>query len=1481
MQRTSLAIAVAFALTACFSPTIQPGVPCGAGGECPDGQQCAYDNRCYPADDIPLPEVDAALPDAELPDADLRPACDNEADDDDDGLADYPDDPGCTSSADEDEADGCPDDPGCPECGNGADDDNDGDTDYPDDLQCSAASDDVEVDECLPGIAVTPLTSAGAEGTTPEGSTSNFQGSCNPATTATEVVYGFYLEAGLAALTFSTEGSLDNTVLYVRFADCGNSAAEVDCLNVADGGEKVTITNAQPGWYYIFVDGDFESGIDYELEVGGVIGVGGECVPGDSDMVCLAHTYCDADQSPAVCRQYACSNGADDDSDSATDYPADPGCTGVDDNSEGDDDCSDCPGNGGAGCDNCPTCSDGVDNDGDSATDYPADNGCLSAADPSEVAACSGGVEPIWLTDVGAAGVTAAAGSGDFTASCAATTSTAPEDVYAYFNARALASLTFSTLGATGDTVTYVWSDDCDDGTEIGCVDWRNSGDEVTIAAPTTAAMYYVFVDGDTQMVDYVINVRGTIALDGACLVGDSQFRCVDGALCRSGTCLAAACNDSVDNDDAEDSLADYPADPGCSDISDDSENDDCPDCEAFGGGGCVACPQCSDGADNDGDLFIDRVADPGCAAAGDDRELDQCVAGLEVELLGDGGASGTTPSHAQGSLTDGDCNYGTTVGTEVAYRYENSRALASLTFTTTADESVTYVREGSCAAANEVACGVEGDGISAATVWGPIVPATFYYVIVDSLYESLLAFDLDVTGTVAAGSACTPGDPQFPCESGFVCPSGTCVAAACNNGLDDADAEDSLADYPDDPGCSSPSDDDESDDCPDCTGNGGLGCTSCPDCGDGDDNDLDELSDYPDDPGCAAAGDDSEEDCSSESDPLQIVDGPTFTGSTTGLTNDFEPTQCATSYTTGPEEVYSLYVPGQLLSLAVDTEGTTLDTVLYVRRGVCESVDVACADGLPDDHITMVNVAPGNYFIFVDGYNGRDGDYQLNIHGVIAAGEVCDPDQVSSGLFACESGYYCDGATCEPTDCNDSSDNDGDDLSDFPEDPGCSDPNDTSEDDDCELCPACSSCPQCSDGVDNDSDSFTDFGFDLGCMFAGDDDEVDECIAGHGFAILDDLGAAGTTPAAAIAAELFGACAPSSADHGEDIYAYVNSRDLFELTFTTAATTNSVTYVREAVCSDAGSEVACANESGGGESVTLYTPANGGVYFVFVDATVDSVGYTLDVSGLIAGGAACDPVDTQFVCERGYRCVGMVCVETQCNNSVDDDDPGDGLIDLGDPGCTDIDDDDESDTCASDPPTCPACWDGVDNDSDTQIDFPADLGCEAAGDDDESDCADSAVIAIYDTSPETGTTVGGGDDHTPECRNSSTAADVVYRLFVSGWLSTLTVDTNGSGFDTVLHIYQSSCLEASVGCDDDGGDSTRSLITLSDVAPGQYFLVVDGYSSFEGAYMLNVSGTIVGGEPCDPAQVSAGFMTCAAGTSCTDSGSGYTCTTD
>jgi hypothetical protein len=72
-----------------------------------------------------------------------------------------------------------------------------------------------------------------------------------------------------------------------------------------------------------------------------------------------------------------------------------------------------------------------------------------------------------------------------------------------------------------------------------------------------------------------------------------------------------------------------------------------------------------------------------------------------------------------------------------------------------------------------------------------------------------------------------------------------------------------------------------------------------------------------------------------------------------------------------------------------------------------------------------------------------------------------------------------------------------------------------------------------------------------------------------------------------------------------------------------------------------------------------------------------------------------------------------------QCSDGIDND--GDGLIDYpADPGCTDALDNDETNGPLAPPPPKPQCSDGIDNDGDGRIDYPADHQCTSLSDNDE-----------------------------------------------------------------------------------------------------------------------------------------------------------------
>lgn len=916
-------------------------------------------------------------------------ACQDGVDNDADGLIDFPNDPGCTVSFKDSEEDDCPDGESCPACANGVDDDGDGQTDYPDDLGCNAAGDldefNADPSICGAAVLIQPLPANGEVMGTFSGAAGNELISNGCGGTGEEHVYVYEptVAQTLIITTDFPETEVD-TVVYIR-SDCRQTATELGC-NDDDGLSVSTlpIARVEPGTYYIVVDTASTTQLgNYHLQVNTFIPATEDCTPGGTPCApgfeCRLFTSGGVTATSETCELPECSDGEDSDGDGLVDFPDEPGCTDLTDNDETDD----CP--NGVGC---ALCSNDIDDDVDGLTDYPADPGCLSASDNLELDECIPGVTVIELPETGASGTTDSLVD-NFDPSCDSFTT--GEDIYAYRNTRNLASLTFSTLGSVGDTVLSVRENDCADAAaEIACEDPTSGGEEVTIV-PTLDSFYFVFVDSDfSTTVDYVLNLSGTITGGEACEQGNTQFVCEAGFACDgTNTCVSAACNDGIDNDG--DTFTDFPNDPGCDSISDSDETDDCPN-----GAGC---PLCSNGIDDDTDGLIDFGLDPGCQSAADNLELDECIPGVTVLDLPDTGATGTTTT-ANDSF-DPSCD--TLTAGEDIYGYRNTRLLESLTFSTLGSgDTVLSVRQDDCgSAAAEIDCNNAGSNGQEITIPGPVQDA-FYFVFVDTDFSTAsVDYVLNVSGTISAGEACTPGDTQYICGSGLVCGgANTCVATECSDGIDNDG--DTLADFFD-PGCISIDDNDESDDPP-----------VDPACADGIDNDADTFIDFPDDPGCGLAADDSEIDCE-DSDPVVNLTASVTTGDTTGLTNDFTPS--CQSNTTAPEVAHQITFPGELESLTVTTDGTSHDTVLYIRAAECTAADFDCDDdggaGL-QSLMTLANVPAGLYFIFVDAYLANEGPYTLTITGVIASGEACDMNQISGGLLECSTGTTCTAGICQ-----------------------------------------------------------------------------------------------------------------------------------------------------------------------------------------------------------------------------------------------------------------------------------------------------------------------------------------------------------------------------------------------------------------------------------------------------------------------------------
>ncbi|WP_437976335.1 MXAN_6577-like cysteine-rich protein [Sorangium sp. So ce295] len=99
-----------------------------------------------------------------------------------------------------------------------------------------------------------------------------------------------------------------------------------------------------------------------------------------------------------------------------------------------------------------------------------------------------------------------------------------------------------------------------------------------------------------------------------------------------------------------------------------------------------------------------------------------------------------------------------------------------------------------------------------------------------------------------------------------------------------------------------------------------------------------------------------------------------------------------------------------------------------------------------------------------------------------------------------------------------------------------------------------------------------------------------------------------------------------------------------------------------------------------------------------------------------------------------------------------------------------------------------------------------------------------------------------------PDCATGN-SPEVSYS-FTAPIAGRYTFDTNGSTFDTVLHVHDGSCTGALLGCSNDAESLSSQSQVSTPLAQGQTaYVVVDGASGKHGAYTLNVSGTP--GPPC------------------------------
>lgn len=703
-------------------------------------------------------------------------------------------------------------------------------------------------------------------------------------------------------------------------------------------------------------------------------------------------------------------------------------------------------------------------------------------------------------------------------------------------------------------------------------------------------------------------------------------------------------------------------------------------------------------------------------------------------------------------------------------------------------------------------------------------------------------------------------------------------TSAQCQDGRDnDGDGK---KDYPGDPGCFAPQADDEKDDCP----NG----PNCPQCADGEDNDGNGSTDYPDDPGCTAAADDDEflhnpVACGSG---LMILPLPP-TGMVMG-TLDATSTSMVVSPCGGgggaPAIAYELNLTSpRVVEASTDDALTTADTVIDIRSAECmpDGAEVACSDDISttnsNSKVTK-SLGTGLYYIIVGAVDsGAGGAFALQIKTFAGEGTTC------AAVGDCGPGLVCripknqTAMVCSKPTCDDMDDEDGDGKLGYPTDPGCTTAADNDEADTCTATPGAVGCPECSDGLDNDTDTKIDYGMDTTCLAAADSSE--SCVTTDGVALLTMPSTMGDT-ASMTNNDVKPMCATTGMHTSPDRTYRLDVPALASLNIATVSTFSNATMLLNSTCG--GTPVQCKSFSSATAPLTALNVAAGTYYFVVDGYSTGSGTYTINTSGVITNGASCESALAQsgaLVCGTGYTCKGTVgsrtCQPGLCGDGMDND--GDGKTDYPfDPGCMSLGDDTEPD-----PTPAPACGNGTDDDADTLSDWPNDYGCSAASGTSEVFCMpETDPTALYTTTPTMGTTAGGTNTLTPSCSSFSTGPEKVYALSLPVAVQTLVLSTNPpagmTSFDTVLHVKDAACTATTdLGCDDDGGDGTQSLITMTNVAPGNYAVVVDGYSSNAGTYWLNIKGTVATGTACSSPLFTGGaaaVLTCPTGTTCTGS---------
>jgi hypothetical protein len=164
-----------------------------------------------------------------------------------------------------------------------------------------------------------------------------------------------------------------------------------------------------------------------------------------------------------------------------------------------------------------------------------------------------------------------------------------------------------------------------------------------------------------------------------------------------------AQCKDTLDNDG--DTLIDFPADPQCASLNDNTEAPD---------------TQCSDSVDNDSDSLIDFPADTGCADASDNDETNA--------VGGGGGGDSTPPGITTLSPADNATNVSTSTNLAIDFNETVTIQTGNIKLKKTSDGSTVQT-----IAITSSSVVLTANSHIAITLGTPLLESTSYYVELDS----------------------------------------------------------------------------------------------------------------------------------------------------------------------------------------------------------------------------------------------------------------------------------------------------------------------------------------------------------------------------------------------------------------------------------------------------------------------------------------------------------------------------------------------------------------------------------------------------------------------------------------------------------------------------------------------------------------------------------------------------------------------------